>query len=183
MTENKPDARFHIVLVEPLIPQNTGTIARLTAATRTMLHLIEPLGFELSDRYLKRAGLDYWPEVKLEVHASWKAFFDRYAPPPERLWFFSKFAKRSYHRVTYSLGDMLVFGNETSGLRKEFHEQYRDRLLRIPMENPNVRSLNLSNAVSIGLYEARRQTDVGAMSDTWDEGELPDFEEACEQPS
>ncbi len=149
--------QFHIVLVAPLIPQNTGTIARLTAATRTKLHLIEPLGFELTDKYLKRAGLDYWPEVDLTVHKNWEAFLNDTRVTRERIWLLSKFASNAYHKVNYSEGDVLVFGNEEKGLAKVYHETYPDRLLKIPMENENVRSLNLSNAVSIVLYEARRQ--------------------------
>ena len=146
-----------IVLIEPLIPQNTGTIARLTAATRTQLHLIEPLGFELSDRYLKRAGLDYWPEVTLTVHKSWEEFLDVSGFTPERLWFFTTKASRPYHHVEYSAHDALVFGNEEGGLPPAIHSHYEDRRLTIPMDNPKVRSLNVSNAVSIVLYEARRQ--------------------------
>jgi tRNA (cytidine/uridine-2'-O-)-methyltransferase len=148
---------LHIVLVEPLIPQNTGTIARLTAATRTRLHLIEPLGFELSDRYLKRAGLDYWSEVDLNVYKNWEVFLGETNLPRTALWFFTKFAAQSYHRAAFSAGDALVFGNEEVGLRDIFHKTYPDRLLKIPMDNPKVRSLNLSNAASIALYEARRQ--------------------------
>lgn len=153
--------QLHIVLVEPLIPQNTGTIARLTAATYTKLHLIEPLGFELSDKYLKRAGLDYWPEVDLSVYKDWEEFLRTSALNPDRFWFLSKFGKKGFQNVGYSLGDALVFGNESKGLDSHFHTNYSDRRIRIPMENPNVRSLNLSNAVSIVLYEARRQLGIG----------------------
>ena len=161
MKNTDPAQTLHIVLVEPLIPQNTGTIARLTAATYTKLHLIEPLGFELSDKYLKRAGLDYWPEVDLTVYSSWGEFLEKTGFRPERLWFLSKFGKKGFQSVQYALGDALVFGNETSGLAEHFHQTYGERLLRIPMENPNVRSLNLSNAASIVLYEARRQLGIG----------------------
>ena len=148
---------LQIVLYEPLIPQNTGTIARLTAATYTMLHLIEPLGFELSDRYLKRAGLDYWPEVKLEVHRDWGTFLTNTNCRSEQLWFLTSHGKRNYTEVSYGPDDFLVFGNESAGLPTSLHERYSDRRLVIPMENPNVRSLNLSNCASIVLYEARRQ--------------------------
>lgn len=153
-------AQLHVVLFEPLIPQNTGTIARMTAATRTKLHLIEPLGFELSDRYLKRAGLDYWPEVDLTVHKSWEVFLSETAFTRNRLWFISKFASTSYHQAKFSDGDAFVFGKETSGLPDIFHDTYPERMLRIPMENPKVRSLNLSNAASIVLFEARRQLNL-----------------------
>jgi tRNA (cytidine/uridine-2'-O-)-methyltransferase len=146
---------LRIVLVAPVIPQNTGSIARLTAATRSELHLIEPLGFELSDYYLRRAGLDYWPEVNLRVHADWKSFLAASDGCP--LWFFSTHAEKSYTGVAYGASDYLVFGSETKGLAPEFHECYRERMLRIPMDNPNVRSLNLSASASVVLYEARRQ--------------------------
>ena len=152
---------LRIVLVAPLIPQNTGTIARVTAATYADLHLIEPLGFELSDRYLKRAGLDYWPEVRLTVHKTWDDFLAREKPATTSLWFYSSHASRSYTAVAYGADDFLVFGNEDKGLPKEMHERYAERMLRIPMENPNVRSLNLSNCASIVLYEARRQNGIG----------------------
>lgn len=148
---------FNIVLVHPEIPQNTGSIGRLAAATDSVLHLVEPLGFELSDRYLKRAGLDYWPEIKLIVHPNWDAFCDNSQAEPTQLWFLSRHAKRSYHAVSYRAGDFLVFGCETKGLPAEFQQRYAERLLRIPMDNPRIRSLNLANAVSIVLYEGRRQ--------------------------
>jgi tRNA (cytidine/uridine-2'-O-)-methyltransferase len=148
---------LNVVLVHPLIPQNTGSIARLTASTNVDLHLIEPLGFELSDRYLKRAGLDYWPEVKLFTHARWECFLEATHARAEQLWLLTKKADRSYHRASFSSGDYLVFGSETTGIPLELHECYAAQCLRIPMDNPNVRSLNLANAVGIVLYEARRQ--------------------------
>ena len=148
---------LNIVLVSPLIPQNTGSTARLTAATYTNLHLIEPLGFELSDRYLKRAGLDYWPEVRLMVHKSWHDFLQSASCSRERLWLFSTKGEKSYYNANFGPDDYLVFGNEETGLPQYFHDEYADRRVCIPMDNPNVRSLNLSNAVSIVLYEARRQ--------------------------
>ncbi len=144
-----------IVLVHPLIPQNTGNIARLTAATGTDLHLIEPLGFELSDRYLKRAGLDYWAEVRLFVHKTWEAFLEE--AMPERLWCFSTRAPKPFTEVCYRSDDYLVFGNESEGLPAHMHQRYADFRLRIPFENQRVRSLNLSNSVAVALYEARRQ--------------------------
>jgi tRNA (cytidine/uridine-2'-O-)-methyltransferase len=143
--------------MEPLIPQNTGSIARMTAATACKLHLIEPLGFELSDKYLKRAGLDYWPETDITVHPNWPAFLETTGYRREQLWFVTTKGTTPYHSVSFSADDALVFGNESMGFRQEFHETYADRRLRIPMDNPRVRSLNLSNAVSIVLYEARRQ--------------------------
>ncbi len=149
-----------IVLVEPLIPQNTGSTARLTAATNTVLHLIEPLGFEISDKYLKRAGLDYWPFVRLHVHKDWAAFLHFTGCRREQLWFFTTKSERSYTSVDLGDEPYLVFGNESTGLSSSFHDEYGDRRVRIPMENPGVRSLNVSNAASIALYEARRQIEV-----------------------
>lgn len=150
-------ATLNVVLVHPLIPQNTGSIARLTASTNVELHLIEPLGFELSDRYLKRAGLDYWPEVRLFTHVHWESFLEATNARGEQLWLITKKAERSYHKAEFSSGDFLVFGSETTGLPDELHNRYSEQRLRIPMDNPNVRSLNLANAVGIVLYEARRQ--------------------------
>ena len=146
---------MHIVLFEPEIPPNTGSVARLCAATRTPLHLIEPLGFKIDDKHLKRAGLDYWEFVDLHVHRSWRDFID--AAAPERLWYFSKRASHSYTQVCYDDRDFLVFGPETRGLPAQFIEQNNDRALRIPMLGTGVRSLNLSNAVAIALYEGLRQ--------------------------
>jgi tRNA (cytidine/uridine-2'-O-)-methyltransferase len=149
---------FNVVLFQPLIPQNTGTVARLTAATNTFLHIIEPMGFEISDRYLKRAGLDYWPWVKLTIHKSWDDFIE--LEKPETINLYTKHATQPYWEAKHQKGDYLVFGNEERGLSPELHEKYPDRRYLIPMENPNVRSINLSCAVSTVLYEAIRQTHV-----------------------
>lgn len=150
-----------IVLVEPQIPQNTGSIARMTAATGTELHLIEPLGFELSDRYLKRAGLDYWPEVKLTIHPDWQSFLA--TSNPERMFFLSTKAKRSHFELRVEPGDYFIFGSEDTGLSPYYHQAYPDLFFRIPMTNPKVRSLNLATAAGIVLYEGIRQlTTVGA---------------------
>ena len=146
-----------IVLYEPLIPQNTGSIARMCAATYTELHLVEPLGFELSDRYLKRAGLDYWNEVILHVHKNWEAFLTNTAVERNQLWFLTKFAEANYTNCKFQAEDYLVFGCETKGLPEHIHELYSERRFRIPMENPAVRSLNLATCAGIVLYEARRQ--------------------------
>ena len=150
---------LQVVLVEPLIPQNTGTIARLTAATGVHLHLVEPLGFELTDKYLKRAGLDYWPEVKLSVHKNWAdCLANLWLDGQQRkLWFLTTHAERSYTDACYGEDDVLVFGNEERGLAEAFHSEFADSRLTIPMDNPRIRSLNLSNAVSIVVFEARRQ--------------------------
>ncbi|HXC51640.1 MAG TPA: tRNA (cytidine(34)-2'-O)-methyltransferase [Candidatus Limnocylindrales bacterium] len=146
---------MRIVLLEPEIPQNTGSIARLAAATHTPLDLIGPLGFSLEDRYLKRAGLDYWPWVDLAVHESWQQYLD--SSPPGRLIGFSARASRSYTQCAFRDGDRLLFGKETRGLGPEVLEMLGEDVFTIPMTSPNVRSLNLSNAVSIVVYEARRQ--------------------------
>jgi tRNA (cytidine/uridine-2'-O-)-methyltransferase len=144
-----------IVLYEPEIPPNTGSVARLCAATLTPLHLIEPLGFKIDDKHLKRAGLDYWEFVDLRGHASWQHFLA--AATPRSLWFFSKRAVKSYTAIGYQDQDFLVFGPETRGLPREILDTHPERALRIPMAGAGVRSLNLSNAVSIALYEALRQ--------------------------
>lgn len=145
---------MRVVLVEPEIPQNTGSVARLCAATATPLHLVGKLGFSLEDRYLKRAGLDYWPFVDLSVHASWAAFGD--ARAPGRLIAFSSHGEESYTRVAYRDDDLLVFGGETRGLPDALRAELAP-LYQIPMPGTGVRSLNLANAVSIVLYEALRQ--------------------------
>lgn len=146
---------MRIVLLEPEIPQNTGSIARLAAATETPLDLIAPLGFSLEDRYLKRAGLDYWPWVDVTVHDGWQAYLA--SSPPGRLIGFSARTSRSYTTCAFRSDDRLLFGKETSGLGPEVLAMLGENAFQIPMTSPNVRSLNLSNAVSIVVYEARRQ--------------------------
>jgi len=146
---------MHVVLFEPEIPPNTGSVARLCAATLTPLHLIEPLGFKIDDKHLKRAGLDYWEFVNLHVHKSWNDFIE--TATPKQLWYFSKRATKSYTATRYDHDDFLIFGPETRGLPQEILEANADRALRIPMMGSGVRSLNLSNAVSIVLYEGLRQ--------------------------
>ena len=145
---------MHIVLVYPEIPQNTGNIARTCAATGAELHLVEPLGFKLDDHYLKRAGLDYWHMMKLTIHPDLAAFFARY--PNARLWYATTKAPRDYAQVAYAPDDFLLFGRETSGLPEALLAEHYERCVRIPMIE-NARSLNLSNAVAIVLYEALRQ--------------------------
>ena len=143
------------MLVSPEIPPNTGSIARLCAATGVRLHLVRPLGFSLDDRYLKRAGLDYWPFVDVHVHDDWAAFLR--AERPEHVHCFSARAHDTYLDVAYARGDYLVFGGETSGLPATILDTYRAHTYVIPIRSPHVRSLNLSNAVSIVVYEALRQ--------------------------
>jgi tRNA (cytidine/uridine-2'-O-)-methyltransferase len=147
---------MHVVLFQPEIPPNTGSIARLCAATRTPLHLIEPLGFKIDDKHLKRAGLDYWEFVDLRVYKSWDNFLKQNAA--RDLFYFSKRATQSFTRARYQERDYLVFGPETRGLPQELLDANPERSYRIPMMGTGVRSLNLSNAVSIVLYEGLRQT-------------------------
>ena len=145
---------MHIVLYEPEIPQNTGNIARTCAATGSMLHLIEPLGFELSDRYLKRAGLDYWHMMQYRVYADFERFLQAW--PEARMHFLTTKAPRAYTEAAYGPDDFLVFGCETRGLPESLLSRVYDRCVRIPMA-PGARSLNLSNSVAIVVYEALRQ--------------------------
>ena len=147
---------MHIVLVEPEIPPNTGNVARRCAATNTVLHLIEPFGFKLNDAQLKRAGMDYWRHVVWHRWLSWDAFANRLAVGA-RLWFIESKGQRLYTEVGFRREDYLVFGRETAGLPKKLLEANRDCWLRIPMFNSNARSLNLSNCVSLVLFEALRQ--------------------------
>ena len=145
-----------IALVEPEIPQNTGNIARLCAATNTPLHIVGITGFRLDERAVRRAGLDYWPEVVLERHRDLAALHQ--ALPTARFLYFSTKAERSYTDWAFGVDDCLVFGRETRGLPEDLLKQNWNHALRIPILNPRVRSLNLANAVAIVLYEALRQT-------------------------
>jgi len=147
---------MRIVLVEPEIPPNTGNVARLCAATKTTLHLIEPLGFKLADKQLRRAGMDYWQLVAWHRWPNWAAF-QKQSPAGGRLWFIESGGPRHYAEVLYAPEDCLVFGRETAGLPKRWLEQNREHWLRIPMFNPQTRSLNLSNCAALVLYEALRQ--------------------------
>jgi tRNA (cytidine/uridine-2'-O-)-methyltransferase len=146
---------LNIVLVEPEIPPNTGSIARLCGATDTVLHLVKPLGFQTDDRHLKRAGLDYWQYVSIVYWENLEEF--RGAQEENRLHFVTKKVKRPYTSVAFYPGDFLVFGKETVGLPEEILRFYEDRCISIPMRNRNIRSLNLAMAAGIILYEAIRQ--------------------------
>ena len=152
MKMNKP---FNIILFQPEIPQNTGTIGRLCVSTDTRLHLIEPLGFSLDEKHLKRAGMDYWQYLDLTVYKDWQEFLGK--NPDMELYFISTHGTQSYWDTEYPEGCGLVFGRESSGLPKEFYETYQEQLRLIPMEGKFHRSLNLANAASIVLYEALRQ--------------------------
>jgi tRNA (cytidine/uridine-2'-O-)-methyltransferase len=147
--------RLQIVLVEPEIPPNTGTIARFCAATDTVLHLVEPLGFKLDDKALKRAGMDYWQHVKWHAWPNWLALKE--AHPSARFRFLTTKASRSYTEARFEPDDFLVFGRETKGLPESLLRENADACLTIPMLNPGVRSLNLATAAAIVLFEALRQ--------------------------
>ncbi len=146
---------FHIVLVAPEIPQNTGTIGRLCVANDAKLHLVKPLGFSLDEKHLKRAGMDYWPHLDLAIYENWDEFLA--ANPEAHLLFFTTKGEATIWDVAYPEACYLVFGSESHGLPSEFYERYREQLAVIPMEGKFHRSLNLANAASIVLYEAMRQ--------------------------
>jgi tRNA (cytidine/uridine-2'-O-)-methyltransferase len=153
-----PDRPFHIALVEPEIPPNTGNIARLCAATGSVLHLVGQLGFKMTDRQLKRAGLDYWDSVNMVKHVDFAEFMEAISPGvPLNTYFFSTKGQRLYTDVKYRPGDALVFGSETKGLPDEILDAYPDNVLTIPIRTDAVRSLNLATSVGIVLYEALRQ--------------------------
>ena len=149
---------IHIVLVEPEIPPNTGNIARSCAATGAHLHLVKPLGFSIDDRSLKRAGLDYWPFVKLEVHESLEEFLHSYEG--RRMYLATTKGVHRHTDVQFQDEDMILFGRETKGLPKDFIAKHQENTLRIPMSaDARLRSLNLANSVNVVLFEALRQLD------------------------
>ena len=158
----------NIVSVEPEIPMNTGNIARTCAATRSRLHLVEPLGFDVSDRAVKRAGLDYWPMVDLTVYPGLDALFAAHPEAAEDLWLATTKAPRDYTRAEFRDGCWLFFGKETAGLPEWFRMAHYDRCIRIPMR-PDARSLNLANSAAILAYEALRQQGFPDLSG---EGEM-----------
>jgi tRNA (cytidine/uridine-2'-O-)-methyltransferase len=146
---------FHIILHQPEIPQNTGSIGRLCVSTGTALHLIHPLGFDTSDYYLRRAGLDYWEQLAPVHYANWEDFLAR--NPARRLWFTSTKGERHHTQARYEDGDGIVLGCETRGLPEDLVAQYRERLIQIPMPGDFHRSLNIAQAAAVVLYEALRQ--------------------------
>lgn len=150
-----PERPLNIVLVEPSIPPNTGNISRLCAGTGAVLHLVEPLGFDLSEKQLRRAGLDYWDSVDLRRYPNIEAFFEQ--NPEGRNFFFSTGGSRNFYEVEYRPGDYLIFGNETVGLPDALLEKHPEQVCNIPIKLDCVRSLNLSNCAAIVLYEALRQ--------------------------
>lgn len=148
---------LHVVLFQPEIAPNTGNIGRMCALTRSRLHLIHPLGFAITDKNLKRAGMDYWSELDVHQHADWKSFRSSTVAPP-RLWLFTTKTTRSFWEVRFADGDGLVFGNESSGAPAWLHDELGSaQRITIPHANPALRSLNLSTAAGIGCYEALRQ--------------------------
>jgi tRNA (cytidine/uridine-2'-O-)-methyltransferase len=147
---------MHIVLLQPEIPPNTGNVARLCAATRTTLHLIEPFGFKLDDAQLKRAGMDYWQHVEWHRWKSWPEFTGA-LPATAGLWFVESSGPKLYTEARFQADDYLVFGRETAGLPKQLLQANSERWLRIPMFNANARSLNLANCAALVLFEALRQ--------------------------
>ena len=150
----KYQPQLHIVLHQPEIPPNTGAIGRTCVALQAKLWLIKPLGFEITEKSLRRAGLDYWQHLEWETADHWDDFLQK--RQPKSMWLFSRFAKHNYLDVKYSAEDTLVFGRETAGLPKSITDLHRDSLLRIAT-HPNVRSINLSSAVAVAGFEATRQ--------------------------
>lgn len=147
---------MHVVLFEPQIPPNTGNIARTCAATGTVLHLVRPLGFDIDEAAVRRAGLDYWPLVDVRLHDDLRDVIRDAESAGSAIYFYTKFAQKWYSEVRHCLTDYLVFGKETTGLPEFVHREYADRLLRFPMGG-GVRSLNLSNTVAVAVYEGLRQ--------------------------
>ena len=166
---------FNIVLVEPEIPQNAGNIARTCAATGSRLHMVRPFGFEISDKYLKRAGLDYWHLVDISYYDSFDELREKF--PASRFFYFTTKGRRRHSDETFRDGDFLVFGKENKGLPEELLLRHPGECLRIPMFS-EARSLNLSNSVAVAVYEALRQTGYEGLTDrgelhehTWAESE------------
>lgn len=159
----------HIVLFEPEIPQNTGNIVRTCAATGAKLHLVEPLGFQISDRYLKRAGLDYWDKLEIERHISFKEFLNKYDPLKTNMFFITSKGTHRYDEPKYEDMDevFLLFGKETKGLPEDVMKNYIDKTLRIPMID-GIRCLNLSNSVAIIAYEVLRHHNFEYLKETSD---------------
>lgn len=156
---------LHIVLVEPEIPQNCGNIARTCAATGSQLHLVEPLGFDISEKAVRRAGLDYWYLVEVTTHPSLEALFRAFPQAASDLWLATTKAPRDYSQAQFSPDCWLFFGKETAGLPLDFREAFRERCIRLPMVN-EARSLNLANSVAVLTYEALRQNGFPGLQGT-----------------
>ena len=158
--------KINIVMVEPEIPQNTGNIARTCAATGAKLHLVKPLGFEITDKYLKRAGLDYWDKLEIEEHENLAKFLEKYKPEENNMYFVTTKGQTCYSQVDYSKKEeiYILFGKETKGLPEELLKQHLDKTIRIPMKE-NLRSLNLANSVAIVTYEILRQNQFADLQE------------------
>ena len=158
--------KINIVMVEPEIPQNTGNIARTCAATGGKLHLVEPLGFDISEKAVKRAGLDYWDKLEIETHKSFKDFLEKYKPEENNMFFVTTKGKTCYSDANYVGLDevFLLFGKETKGLPEDILKKYLSKTIRIPML-PTLRSLNLSNSVAIVIYEVLRQNNFDKLQE------------------
>lgn len=159
--------KINVVMVEPEIPQNTGNIVRTCSAIGAKLHLVHPLGFQINDKYLKRAGLDYWDKLEIEEHVSLKSFLKKYSPEEHNMFFASTKSKKCYSDVDYSEMEevFILFGKETKGLPEEVLQKYMDKDIRIPMRE-TLRSLNLSNSVAIIVYEILRQVNFDGLQET-----------------
>ncbi len=151
---------IHVVLLEPEIPQNTGNISRTCVVTGSILHIIGPMGFSLSEKHVKRAGLDYWQDLALHMYENLEEFYQK--NPGAECWYFSSKTPRNFNEVSYNEDCYLIFGKETKGLPKELLDKNRDHAVRIPMQEGQ-RCLNLSNAVCVGVYEALRQNNYFCM--------------------
>ena len=156
--------KINIVMVEPEIPQNTGNVARTCAATGAKLHLVKPLGFQINDKYLKRAGLDYWDKLEIEEHDSLNAFLEKYSSELDKMFLVSTKSKHTYSEIEYNKYDevFFLFGKETKGLPEDLLKKYINKAIRIPMKE-GLRSLNLSNYLAIVVYEALRQNDFNDL--------------------
>ena len=159
--------KINVVLVEPEIPQNTGNIARTCAATGAKLHLVHPLGFDISEKYVKRAGLDYWDKVEIEEHSSLESFLEKYSPHDHPMYFLTTKGQKCYSDVDFSIYDevFILFGKETKGLPESLLLDHLDHAIRIPMRK-DLRSLNLSNSVAIVVYELLRQDGFQNLEET-----------------
>ena len=167
--KGKITMRINIVMVEPEIPQNTGNIARTCAAIGAKLHLVYPLGFSITEKKKKRAGLDYWDKLEIEEHTSLKAFLEKYKPEEHNMFLASTKSQKCYSDVDYSNMEevFILFGKETKGLPEELIQKYIEKAIRIPMRD-TLRSLNLSNSVAIIAYEILRQIDFDGLKETSD---------------
>ncbi|NQY78804.1 MAG: tRNA (cytidine(34)-2'-O)-methyltransferase [Candidatus Caenarcaniphilales bacterium] len=166
MTSNQSKNFFNIVLFNPEIPQNSGNIARMCVANDLHLHFIEPLGFEINDKYLKRSAMDYWEDLQYTVHKNWEEFLAKQGFPVNKcvnkegnnIYFLSSKVEKSFWNISYKTGDYLVFGSEGSGLPKSFNSIYQENFLTVPMSSGKARCLNLASTTQTVYYEAYRQT-------------------------